>query len=85
MKMHFSWPIAVIGTVFLAGGVAMIVGRKPYATMIARRRQRLYPSSARRVLGFQESPTYYLVVGSVFTVIGLFFALGAIGSVIPPR
>jgi hypothetical protein len=50
---------AIIAVVFLALGLTMLFARKGWAAYIARRRERLYPSGVRRVLSFQESPTYF--------------------------
>jgi hypothetical protein len=80
--VNVTWFGAIIAVVFLALGLTMLFARKGWAGSIARRRDRLYPSGVRRVLSIQESPIYFLVVGIVFTLIGLFFALGTIGSVI---
>jgi hypothetical protein len=67
---------------FLGLGLPMIITRKRWAAAIARRREWSYPQGIRRVFSFQESPIYFLVVGIIFSLIGLFFVLGTIGSLI---
>jgi hypothetical protein len=72
-----DWEELLVGGVFLALGAVLIVARNRMAASSAGRQRRYYGAAA-SLFRWQTLPRYYLVVGSVFVAIGLFFGLAPI-------
>lgn len=75
--MHIFWPSAIIAIVLLFLGIASISTRRWIAKFAAYRQSRYYGEAA-RIFAFQTSPRYYVVIGIVLVMIGVFVALGAL-------
>jgi ABC-type nickel/cobalt efflux system permease component RcnA len=76
--MHIVWGTACIAVVVIAVGVALIVARGPIARFSAYRQQKYYPSGMKQVFGVQSRPGYYVVLGTVITIIGVIVGLSSL-------
>jgi hypothetical protein len=76
--VHIVWGTATIAIIIVVVGFAFIIARRPIARFAAFRQQKYYPTGVKQVFGAQAKPTYYLVLGIVVTLVGLFIGLASL-------
>ena len=76
--MHIVWGTATIAIIVIVVGLAFVIARKPIARFAAYRQQKYYPTGMKQVFGAQAKPTYYLVLGIVVTLVGVFIGLASL-------